>query len=320
MALTASSAIEALFAYLASQPCPGTLQSLQRAVLSKGVRSLEAEGHWPIMDFPLAIYRNLGGESEGGLALGGACALFYAFADITDDAQDHDLSPEPWEAWGWEQAVNTGSSLLFSCLQYLYERFPAPRAGALVEVFSRAGLEMTYGQHLDLRGQAMDCPSVQAYLQAIEGKSGASFGAYAESVAIVLGQDAEQVKEFRAFGRALGMVFQMLNDTYDLWGARQSSDFANRRLSLPFVLGLEQLRAEPKERLIQLLGGPIDLAHQRELVKLLEAGGIKGYATLRVEVYRKQAVLLAERIGVDSDPYLSRLLNLPAFPTDPIAV
>lgn len=271
------------------------------------------------MDFPLSIHQAIGGPTRAARTVAQACALFYAFADITDDAQDHDMPPDPWETWGWEQAVNTGTSLLFQSLQILYDRVPE-KASELVPVFVQAGLEMTHGQHTDLRGQAMEAPTLSEYLTAIQQKSGASFGAYAQAMAIACGRSLAESQDFREFGRLLGTIFQMLNDTYELWSGRLSPDFANRRLTLPFVLALEQLQGEPRERLTGLLSGPATLETQLAVVTFLENTGIKGYATLRIEVYRKRARALASRLGLDTVSYLSRLLDIPAFPDHQVAI
>lgn len=319
MDLSASHVFRTLEAYLDRQPCPGTLQDLQRAVLAKGQAAIRADGHWPIVDFPLALHGALGGSVAAGLGVAGACALFYGFADVIDDAQDHDLPSLPWADWGWEQAVNTGLSLLFESLQYLYEAVPQA-APAIVAVMVRAGRTMTYGQHLDLIGQKARLLGWPSYLEAIERKSGASFGAYAQAVALANGLSNEAVASYQLLGQSLGILFQMLNDSYELWNNRLSSDFSNRRLSLPIALGFEQLAGEARSTFESLLSGPRDLAAQRRLVAFLEASGVKGYATLRIEVYRRKVEGLVAQLGLSDVPYLARLLDIPAFPQTHIAI
>lgn len=320
MTLRSASVFDTLSAYLEAHSLVGTLQDLQRAVLLKARASFEREGHWPIIDFPLALHRALGGDDPVGETLAGACALFYAYADVTDDAEDHDLPPDPWGVWGWEQAVNTGNALLFACLQYLFDRLTPERAAPLVEAFVRGGWVMTAGQHDDLRGQEGPAASLQAYLTAIQRKSGASFGAYAQAVALANHRERSEAERFRELGERMGMLFQTMNDTHELWGGRLSPDFANRRLSFPIVLALEQLQGGAAEPLHALLRGPATLERQHELVSLLESSGIKGYATLRIEVYRKRARELAATLGVAEEPYVERLLDIPAFPQVAITI
>lgn len=320
MALTSRQALDSLVEYLDTQDGVGTLQVLQRAVLAKGYRALERDGHWPVMDFPLAIHRAIGGDDAAGRVVAGTCALFYGFADVIDDAQDHDLAEDPWATWGWEQAVNTGTSLLFLSLRHLTDGLPPERAAAVSDLFVRAGLEMTHGQHVDLHGQGHPAPSWPLYLQVIERKSGASFGAYAQAMAIACGVGLERSLPFRDFGRALGMLFQMWNDTYELWGPRLSPDYANQRLTLPIVLALEQFQPAARAQLERILGEPASLQGQQELVQLLEASGVRGYVTVRIEVYRKRAQALARSLGLDTEPYLNELLEIPAFPDFQVAI
>lgn len=319
MDLAATHVFTALESYLDRQPCPGTLQLLQRAVLGKGVRAVETEGHWPIVEFPLALHRALGGAVATGLGVAGACVLFYGFADVIDDAQDHDLAAVPWETWGWEQAVNTGLSLLFESMQFVYEAVPEG-ADAIVQALVRAGRTMTFGQHSDLIGQAVQAPGWSTYLQAIERKSGASFAAYAQVVALANGLPEERVATYHQLGLALGVLFQMLNDSYELWNDRLSPDFLNARLSLPLALAYEQLSGQDRKTLEALLQAPRDRAAQGRLVAFLEAAGVRGYATLRIEVYRRKVEGLVAQLGLSDVPYLARLLEIPAFPQTHIAV
>ncbi|HEY9898551.1 MAG TPA: polyprenyl synthetase family protein [Pantanalinema sp.] len=299
--------------FLEAQACDGTLQALQRAVLDKALASHRSAGHFPVSDMPGALLSAFSASPSDQLGLGGACVLFYAFADVTDDAQDKDLQPDPWLRWGWEQAVNTGFSLLFLCLRWIRERCPSHAAGMLASLFSEAGLSMTHGQHLDLMGQSVDSPRLDRYLKTIELKSGASFGAYARAASMIGARDEDDCKAFYQFGKALGMMFQMMNDTHELWRNELSSDFRNGRLTLPLVLALEQGR---DEGLMELLEGDRTLERQHDLVQCLEAKGIRANATMRIELLRREAMQLASRLGVRDEPYLSFLLGMPAFPID----
>lgn len=300
--------------YLDDQPSSGTLQLLQRAVLDKARRTLAEQGAFSIVDFPLAINESLRGSAPQGATIAGAALLFYAAADVADDAADHDLTPDPWERWGSEQASNTGVSLLFSSLQYLIDRFDPEQAQLLVACLIRAGGAMSLGQHLDLLGQNLETPNINDYLLVVERKTGASFGAYAEAVALCHAESRIEARTFHAFGVALGTMLQMISDVHELWRADLSSDFVNRRLSLPIVLALEQVASTRRGELNALLAGDHDRARQQQLVKLLEELGIKAYASLRIEVYRKRAGELARRLGLDGHPYLRRLIEFPAFP------
>lgn len=321
MSLTSQDIYRSLDSYLEKQACAGTLQELQRTVLSKGQRAIAKDGHWPIVDFPLAIHRALRGSFDVGLAVLGACLLFYGFADITDDAQDHDLSEEAWGHWGWPQAVNTGSSLLFLSQVYLYDHLEPRLAASISQAFLRTGLEMTHGQHVDLIGQDASCPTLSSYLQTVEQKSGASFGMYLQAVAMVNELEPERIAAFRELGRSLGAMFQMISDVYELWKTTElSSDFANRRLSYPIVLGFEQLQDPARTRFRELLEAPPTLLCQQELVSLLDESGIRAYSTLRCEVYRRRARLLAQQLGVAEEPYVAGLIDFPAFPETSVSI
>lgn len=314
LAPTADEAIATALRFVAKDGAPGTLQRLQRAVLGKARDRLAQDGHFPVIDFPLALHRHLEGSVEVGRTVGAACLLFYAFADVIDDAQDRDLGEALWAEWGWEQAVNTGLTLLFQSLRLAFESLPPGVAGGVVACFVQAGHLMTCGQHVDLMPPSRNVISFPAYLELVERKSGASFGAYAEASALANGQSPGMSARFRALGQALGTLFQMLNDTYELWGTVLSPDYANLRPSLPLVLAREQVSGEAAQHFASLLAPPRHLDRQRELVALLEGEGLRAYAMLRIEVYRRRAQALARELSCEQDPYLRSLLELPAFP------
>ncbi|MNL79894.1 hypothetical protein D3C87_2065960 [compost metagenome] len=80
------------------------------------------------------------------------------------------------------------------------------------------------------------------------------------------------------------------------------------------------MRGEDEKRLMDVLDGPISLEHQVRLRGMLEEAGIRSYATMRIEVYRRQAREQARQLGLGNETYLAQLIDLPAFPQAEIAI
>ena len=78
--------------------------------------------------------------------------------------------------------------------------------------------------------------------------------------------DSETVQAFEAYGRDLGIAFQVIDDILDVTGCRErvgktlGTDLLNRKITLPIIHCLDQLDAGRKQRLVsQLSTGNIDL-------------------------------------------------------------
>ncbi|HEY9766341.1 MAG TPA: hypothetical protein V6C82_08240, partial [Chroococcales cyanobacterium] len=99
---------------LASWEGTTPFQEMLGVVLRKAEEHFSSHPQWPVLYLPEAIGSALflPGEEIERLAL--ANLLFFCYADVTDDAEDGDLTID-WQKWGWPQAVNTGNSLLFGC-------------------------------------------------------------------------------------------------------------------------------------------------------------------------------------------------------------
>lgn len=281
---------------------------MQQAILAKGRSFLARNGHLPYVELPLSFSSSLGGKAEMNCIHGAACVIFHAFADITDEAQDHELPEEPWGPWGWEQAVNTGLSLLFSSMGYLEQHLAAPLASEAMPVLLRAGQEMTWGQHVDLLKTLEHADPLSRYLETVSRKTGASVGAYAELAAVLAGRDRAMRGRCQELGRSLGMLFQMISDLDELCFVFPSADYVNGRLSFPMALGLAQLEDLDRAQLEAFRNQP-QLFEQASLVSFLEAKGIKSYALFRIEAQRRHVrTMITETFDVP-DPYLLRIVE-----------
>jgi geranylgeranyl diphosphate synthase type I len=83
----------------------------------------------------------------------------------------------------------------------------------------------------------------------IEKKTAALIAASTWLGAAVAGAPAERLAHFRAYGRHLGVAFQLQDDLLGIWGdpsvtgKSAASDLEKRKKSLPVVVGLERLPA-----------------------------------------------------------------------------
>ena len=205
----------------------------------------------------LAACEAVGGRMEN--AMGFACALemIHTYSMIHDDLpcmDDDDLrrgKPTNHKIYGDAMATLAGDALLTDAFKVLARSgggaVPSP---VLVEVVAElaeaAGSEgMVAGQAIDILSEGE--PTDLARLEYLHGKkTGALFLVAVRAGARLGGADSAQLELLTAYGRALGLAFQVIDDVLDVeasteqLGKRTHKDEARGKATYPALLGLER--------------------------------------------------------------------------------
>lgn len=230
----------------------------------------------------LLVCRAAGGDWQQALPAAAAIELLHNFSLIHDDIEDDSPTRRGretvWVLWGIPQAINAGDSMFASAYDAM-ARLPerGVSAGVTVQalqVFNRACIRLTRGQHLDMWFESQPEVSVEQYLEMINGKTAALLAATTEIGAIVAQAGAEKRMHYAEFGRTVGLAFQAYDDILGIWGDEETvgkstaSDILARKKTLPVLYGLAR-----SEELRMLYSRPeIDL---ERTVALLEAVGAR---------------------------------------------
>ena len=183
-----------------------------------------------------------------------AVELLHNFSLIHDDIED--ASPTRrgrdtlWKIWGVEQAINSGDAL-FALAHLALSRLGDRGIGAGIVLhalrrFDQTCLHLTRGQHADIDFETRDQVSVAEYVEMIAGKTAALLSLSAELGALVGGADPAVVHHYAAFGRDLGLAFQVKDDILGIWGDEAhigksaATDIAARKKTLPVLYALSQ--------------------------------------------------------------------------------
>lgn len=206
---------------------------------------------FPALIVPGLAWQALGRENSRALwVLNAAHYLFYAFLDLTDDIEDHELTDPLWRQLGDPLAINAGTGLLFASLLMLDrlkgEVKSARTIDALRRLFILAGWQLTAGQHRDLASSRAGVLSAETVLRTHQLKTGTSVGLYLESAALLAGAKPAQRRHFAALGRALGVMVQIRGDWVNVL-TPFSSDLANGCQSLPLALLRGRLEGQDKD-------------------------------------------------------------------------
>jgi geranylgeranyl diphosphate synthase type I len=195
-----------------------------------------------------------GGDWQAALPAACAVELVHNFSLLHDDIQDRSETrrgrPTVWTRWGIPQAINTGDAmfvLAHMCWPRLDGAGVAPRISlAARDMLEAACLRLTEGQHLDMAFETEPRVTQARYLEMIEGKTAALLSASTGLGACIAGAPAECQADYTAFGRHLGLAFQVLDDILGIWGdpavtgKPAGDDLLCRKQTLPVLLGLER--------------------------------------------------------------------------------
>lgn len=239
---------EGLREFLAAQELPENLRAAcLHAVLAGGKRLR------PILVLECA--RAAGASASASLPAAIAIEFVHAFSLVHDDlpALDNDAlrrgKPTCHIAFGEAMAILAGDCLL--ALAPLAAAKSPHAAAAIQEELMRATVRMIAGQVYDTLGGFPDSLAPSARLELIHhNKTGALIEVACRMGALSAGADETTVARLATFGRATGLMFQIVDDLIDATqtahhaGKATGKDAEAGKLTYPEIHGLDGSRRE----------------------------------------------------------------------------
>ncbi|MEM8788497.1 MAG: polyprenyl synthetase family protein [Pseudomonadota bacterium] len=196
----------------------------------------------PLLTLAAARMCGYGGEDHVKLA---ATVEFIHTAtllhdDVVDESDQRRGRPTANLLWDNQSSVLVGDYLFARAFQLMVE------TGSLrvLDILSNAAAVIAEGEVLQLSAARNLATDEATYLRVIRGKTAALFAAATESGAVVAGAPETHVAALRAYGDALGVAFQMVDDLLDYGGVgaqlgkNVGDDFRERKMSLPVILAV----------------------------------------------------------------------------------
>jgi octaprenyl-diphosphate synthase len=188
---------------------------------------------------PLLVLIVAGTESDAVVRAAASVELVHAATLVHDDVLDSASlrrgRPTVVARAGRRMATATGD-LLFS---RAFAELALNDDAAQIRALSRASSALAHGELLQ-REDAFDASiSVERYLRRCELKTAALFEAACELGALTAGRE---VAPLAAFGRRIGLAFQLLDDVLDVsgpperTGKHRGTDLLDGTITLPFIL------------------------------------------------------------------------------------
>ncbi|MGB3280895.1 MAG: polyprenyl synthetase family protein [Pseudorhodobacter sp.] len=168
--------------------------------------------------------------------------------DVVDESQRRRGRPTANLLWDNKTSVLVGDYLFSRSFQLMVE------TGSLrvLDILANASATIAEGEVLQLTA-AQDLATTEAiYLQVVRGKTAALFSAATEVGGVIAGAPEAHVRALYAYGDALGVAFQIVDDLLDYGGTAEAigkntgDDFRERKLTLPVIKAVAKADADER--------------------------------------------------------------------------
>jgi octaprenyl-diphosphate synthase len=250
------------------------------AIQEAGAYVFEAGGKRLRPAVLLAVARAIGYQGDNDVRYAAAVEIVHTATLVHDDIIDHAAVRRgrvtPNSRWGNQFAVLLGDWLYTRAMEIaLEDDHVLP-----LRVLSRATQALTEGEILALGLQGRSDITIEQYQQVSELKTAELFAAAASIPACFDPAHAPFREPLEAYGRHLGLCFQIIDDLLDVTASEQRlgkpvfSDLREGRLTLPFILALPKLSPGEREMVESVLaGGSVDEQTPRRLRRALDRRG-----------------------------------------------
>ena len=167
--------------------------------------------------------------------------------DVVDESHQRRGRPTANLLWDNTSSVLVGDYLFARSFQLMVE------TGSLrvLDILANAAATIAEGEVLQLTASRNLATTEATYLQVIRGKTAALFSAATEVGGVIAGMPDTAVRALFAYGDALGVAFQIVDDLLDYSGTAAigkdlGDDFREGKLTLPVIRAVAA--ASPDER------------------------------------------------------------------------
>ncbi len=212
--------------------------------------------------------------------------------DVIDEATERRRQSSVNARWGSDVSILLGDLLFARALSAL-SGIATPAQLRLVAVAVGEVCEGELLQLLAARGEPLD---ERGYAEVIGKKTGALCGAACALGAALAEAPPERIARFDAFGRSLGIAFQIVDDCLDIRGDERivgktlGTDLLGGRATLPVIYARGHATSEAMHQFDQLLKHPESPRQRVRLAAILRDCGAFDYCEHRASEFIQGAI------------------------------
>ena len=257
-------------------------------------------------------YRLFHDKHEPALPLALAVEVFHNFSlvhdDIMDEAPLRRGKPTVHELYDVNTGILSGDVMLIKCYEFLLKA-PAALIPALVQTFNEVAIKVCEGQQYDMDFETRDDVTIPAYLKMIEYKTAALIEGSLSLGAILAESGPDNCHHLGAFGRNIGLAFQMQDDILDTFGdpakfgKKVGGDILNNKKTFLLLKAQELANAEDQAALKHWMSTKEfeEAEKVAAVTSLFEKYQVLEVASEQMQSYQDQAFKHLEKVAVSSE-------------------
>ena len=243
----------------------------------------------------------LGGKSSTAMIAASAVEMVHNFTLVHDDIMDNDEMrhgvPTVHKKFGMPIAILAGDVLFSKAFQIISESKLSPNATThLISRLAKACVDVCEGQLLDIKmADEKRIPTEREYITMIGKKTAALFDVSCAMGAICATNKPKDISNLSAFGRNLGIAFQITDDLIGVMGNPKvtkkpvGNDLREGKKSLPILMAIKLAKGNEKKIILKAFGNSkISKSDLNKAVEIIRSLGIE-------EKVRNQALKYAEK-------------------------
>lgn len=246
-------------------------------------RPVEAGGKALRPALVLLAAEAVGGSCEDAIMPAAAVELVHNSTLLHDDVIDGDGErrhrPAAWRVFGSADAILAGDALITEAIQLIATGGDRLSRRA-TRLLGQAAQEVMGGQCADVEFERRDNVEISEVVAMARAKTGALVRVSCELGALYGGGEPERIARLAAFGAAMGLAYQHVDDLLGIWGdpvvtgKPAHSDLHSRKKSLPVVAALTSGSAAGRELAALYRGaGPLTEEEAARAAELVERAG-----------------------------------------------
>lgn len=258
---------------------------------------------------PAAVYmaNELFGETDvDTFNAAAAIELFHNFSLIHDDIMDKAPlrrgQQTVHEKYGENTALLAGDVMFVTAYEYLSKIKPLylPK---VVAIFNKTAKEVCEGQQLDMDFEKQACVSLDAYVSMISLKTSVLLGSSLQTGAILGGAGLGNQQHLYAFGKNLGIAFQVQDDYLDAFGNPEKfgkqigGDIIANKKTFLMIHALEVATEIQKKELNNLMNNTV-ADKVEKVLQIFSDCKVEAWATALKEKYYDVAMKHLEDVAV----------------------
>ena len=208
----------------------------------------------------------LGGTTRQAIPAAAAIEMVHNFTLIHDDIMDNDEVrhgvPTVHTKFGLPVGILAGDLLFSKAFETISESMASREVGLLlVSTLSRACSDVCEGQVIDISmAQSKTIPTEPQYIKMIEKKTSSLFVASCAMGAISANTTKSDVNRLSAYGKNLGIAFQIIDDLIGVIGDPKitkkpvGNDIREGKKSLPILLAINLAQGRERRTILDAFG------------------------------------------------------------------